>query len=302
MIRPRTIALALALSLLPAAAAAAPLLGPSALAPQAQRALSASIRADRAAHPEHFARVHNLIGLQGRFYRTTRARTPEVTQELRALGADALLPMLDALAFSDYPRALSPEEREALEVGVLNALSALRDRRAEPVLRAAFERLSAPESVRAAARALGSLAGDGEVAALTAAARQAGPRQAAALEGLGVTRRADAARVIAEVLDASSDVAAITGAARGLAEAGSTWAAAADGHTVALPPTVATSLVRAFVRVPAARDELMVPIAATATRDTLTAVEAEIARGAADATTARNLATLHRIVRRSLAR
>lgn len=97
-------------------------------------------------------------------------------------------------------------------------------------------------------------------------------------------------------------MAAITGAARGLAEAGSTWAAAADGHTVALPPTVATSLVRAFVRVPAARDELMVPIAATATRDTLTAVEAEIARGAADATTARNLATLHRIVRRSLAR
>jgi hypothetical protein len=300
MIRPRTIALALALSLASAAVSAAPLLGPSALPPQAQRSLAASIRAERAAHPDHFTRVHNLVGLQGRFYRATRARTPEVTQELRALGPDALLPMLDALAFSDYPRALSPEEREALEVGILNALSALRDRRAEPVLRAAFERLTATESVRAAARALGALAGDGEVAALTTAARQAGPRQAAALEGLGVTRRADAARVIAEVIDTSSDVATLTGAAHGVAEVGSTWAQAADGHTVTLAPTLTASLVRAYVRVPAARVELMVALAAIATHDTVRAVAD--ARAGADADTARHLESLERVLRRGLAR
>jgi hypothetical protein len=300
MIRPRTIALSLALSLAAPAASAAPLLGQGSLPAAAQRSLAASIRAERAAHPEHFARVQGLVGLQGRFYRATRARTPEVTQELRALGPDALLPMLDALAVSDYPRALTPEERDALELGILDALGALRDRRAEPVLRAAFERLTHPESVRAAARALGSLAGDGEVAALSAAARAPSARQAAALEGLGVSRRADAARVLVEVLEGSSDAAALDGAARGLAAAGSTWAQAADGHAVALPPNTAAALVRAFVRAPAARTELQVALAATASAETLAAIAA--ARPGADAETARRLASLERIVRRSLGR
>lgn len=300
MIRPRTIALALCLALAAAPAAAAPLLGEGALAPSAQRSLAASIRAERAAHPERFTRVHGLVGVQGRFYRTTRSQRPEVTQELRALGPDALLPMLDALAFSEYPRALSPDERDALELGLLDAVGALRDRRAEPVLRAAFERLTNPESIRAAARALGTLAGDGEVAALTAAARRPSARQAAALEGLGASRRADAARVLVEVLDATSDAAALEGAARGLAAVGSTWAQAADQHAVALPPNTADALVRAFVRAPAARSELQVALAATASSDTLAALAR--ARAGADAETARRLAAAERIVRRSLGR
>ncbi|MFO0602314.1 MAG: hypothetical protein U0324_04020 [Polyangiales bacterium] len=300
MIRSTALALALALSLGGAAASASPLLGEGSLPAAAHRSLAATIRAERAAHPERFARVHGLVGVQGRFYRTTRSQHPEVTRELRALGPEALLPMLDALAFSEYPRALTPEERDALELGLLDAVGALRDRRAEPVLRAAFTRLTNSESVRAAARALGALAGDGEVATLAAAAREQGPRQAAALEGLGVSRRADAARTIVEVLDASSDPDALAGAARGLAAAGSTWATAADGRAVALPAGTADALARAFVRAPAARSELQVALAATASQETLAALAR--ARSGADAETARRLESAERIVRRSLGR
>jgi hypothetical protein len=300
MIRIQTIAVVSALACATPSLTAAPLLGEQALPATVQRTLANAIRAERALHPEHFARVNALVGLQGRFYRSTRSRSPEVVQELRALGRDALFPMLDLLAFSEYPRALTAEEREALELGILEALGALRDRRAEPVLRAAFDRLTHPESLRAAARALGALAGDGEVAALAVVARRIGPRQSAALEGLGFSRRADAARVIVEVLESTNDTEAVVGAARGLAEAGSTWASAADGHTVALPPDTVEALVRAFVRVPDARGELQVALASMASRATLDALAR--ARAAADATTARHLAATERIVRRSLER
>ena len=299
MMRPAALALALALALAAPAAEASPLVAELTLPTAAQRSLAADIRAARAARPDVFARVRDLVGLRPAVYRATRAMRPSAARELRAMGPAALMPMLDVLAVSGYGRALSDDERDTLVLGALDAVGSLRDRRAEPVLRAAFERMRSPDAVRAAARALGALAGDGEVALLTAAARAPGMRQAAALEGLGVSRRTDAALAIADVLDGATDAAVVTGAARGLAEAGSTWAQHAAHRDAPLPRRCVEALLRAFVR-GAADHEVMVAVAVSATYDTLLLLDA--ARADADAAARPRLEALSRIVRRGLAR
>ncbi len=295
-LRASVIALALALSA--PLASATPLLGDAIATASMQRSFAADIRAARAAHPEPFSRVQNLAGLRPAVYRATRLRRPSVVRELRAMGPDALLPMIDVLAVSGPARQLSDEERDTLTLASIEALGALRDRRAEPVLRAAFERMTAPDAVRTAARALGTLNGDGEVALLTAAATTAGPRQAAALEGLGVTRRATVALTLSTALDAARDEAVIIGAARGIAEVGSTWAHTAAGRSVTLPRACHEALVRAFAR-GAAQHELLVAIGAVATAETLRVIEG--VRAAASGDTARRLDQLRRVVARGLA-
>lgn len=301
MTRPlRAITLVVALALAPGALLATPLVGDRALPIAAQRTLAASVRAERTSHPERFAAVNDLAGLRPRVYRASRGGRPTVLRELRAMGREALLPMLDVLALSGYPRALTADERAVLEVGLLDAVGELRDRRAEPVLRAAFERMTSPESVRAAARALGRLGGDSEVAALSAAARVAGPRQAAALEGLGASRRDDAVGVIVGVLDGATEDAVVLAGARGLAEAGSSWAAAASGRDTALSSRCAAALVRAFSRTHGeARDAIMVAVIAVAAPDTPALLAA--VRPGADADTRRALDVMERAVRRQLA-
>lgn len=294
---PRLGILALTLSLVSASAFASPLLPERAMTSAAQRSLAADVRAERAAHPERFTRVQNLVSLRRRVYRASRAQRPSVVRELRALGPDALFPLLDVLAVSGPSPTLSADERAVLTLGALDALATLRDARAEPVLRAAFERTDDPDTLRAAARALGAVNTDSAVAMLTTAARTAGIRQPAALEGLGVTRRRDAALTLASVLDDARDDATVTAAARGLAEAGSTWAMASSGRTAALPVACHTSLVHALVRGVAAPD-VQRALAAVATDETLRQLDA--ARASADAAAQARIATATRIVRRSL--
>ena len=65
------------------------------LAPSDRAALEVEIRASRPRLDPIFARVRAPRGLDPQVYRRTRARRPEVTRELRALGPDALVPMLD---------------------------------------------------------------------------------------------------------------------------------------------------------------------------------------------------------------
>ncbi len=294
----RAMAVSLALALSAPLAFSTPLLGEAVATTAMQRSFAADIRVARAAHPEHFSRVRDLAGLRPAVYRATRLQRPSVVRELRAMGRDAMLPMIDVLAVSGPARQLTDDERDTLVLASIEALGALRDRRAEPVLRGAFERMASPDAVRAAARALGTLNGDAEVALLTAAATVAGPRQSAALEGIGVTRRVTAARTLSNALDAATDEAVIVGAARGIAELGSTWAHAAAGRQVTLPHACHVALVRAFAR-GVAQHELMVAIGAVATAETLRVIEE--ARAGATGDTARRLDQLRRVVARGLA-
>ncbi len=251
----------LALTFAPSPAAATPLLrapdgsadAMSQLSPAAQATLATQVRDARAHNPAIFTAVNSLAGVRPDLYRATRYRRPAVTRELRGLGADALLPMLDVLAVHGYARALDTEERDVLEVGLLEAVGTLRDARAEPVLRAAFLGSPRPAARLAAAQGLGMLCGDAQVALLTQHASDANGRGDAALEGLGRCRRVEAVRPLVAALEGTTAPATLGAASRGLASAGSTWAeqVAANAHLAhdaAVPTMAAQALVTAYAR------------------------------------------------------
>ncbi|MBI5513994.1 MAG: hypothetical protein HY909_09515 [Deltaproteobacteria bacterium] len=289
-----------ALLAFPSVALASPLLPDTALAPQARRALAEQVRAERASHPELFQRLRSLGGVRPEVYLRTRAQRPAVTRELQALGPGALFPMLDVLALSGYPQALGAEETVTLQVGLLEALGALQDRRAQPALRGAFEALTDPAAVGAAARALGGLCTDDEVAYLTTAGARGGMRGLAAWEGLGACRRVEAVRVLADALDRATDRDTMEALARGLSDAGSTWARAARGQTDDGPSVAARALLRAFLRADAAtRPELQVALSAVGAPETPQLVAEARRAPNLDASTQRALESLERVLRRS---
>ena len=155
-----------------------------------------------------------------------------------------------------------------------------------------------PDVLRAAARGLGALGGDGEIALLSAAARASGPRQLAALEGIGVSRRPEAAQVLIEVLDGARTEEVIQAASRGLAEVGSSWAHAASGTRTDLPERSTEALVRAFVRTSGApRGAVRLAILSVGSREAPRFIQAAMA--GADVDTRAALTSLERMVRRT---
>lgn len=286
-----------ALALCAAPAAADPLLPQHSLSPAVERTLVADVRASRAAHPELFRRVQHLQGLTPAVYNATRLQRPSVSRELMALGPDALLPMLDTLVLSGYPTSLDVDQREALEQGLLQAISVLHDPRAEPGLRAAFTGMTSTDSVRAAARGLGALCTDSVVTYLTTEARTASPRRDAALEGLGACRRPSSVRVLADALDHAADDRATLAAAHGLANAGSSWAQTARPSGEDLSQIAAQSLVRAYARASAAtRSELQIALMSVGYQGSLQLVR-DAASHATDAAQRQSLTTLENALR-----
>jgi hypothetical protein len=288
--------LVLALSLVTTPLLASPLLGERALPTEAHRTLATRIRAERAAHPDYFATVAAIESMRPEVVRVSRSQHPTAVRTLRSMGANALYPLIDLLAFSSPPGTLNEESREVLEIAALQCLGELRDRRAEPVLRVAFERATSPDVALAAARALGSLGGDGEIALLSTAARSAGPRRVAAIEGLGRSRRADAVGVVLTLLETVRETEVTVAAAHALADAGSTWA---QGNNREVSVRCSEALVRAFVRSTASvRDEVQIALLSVATQETLANIQA--ARSGATEETLRRLVVLERMVRRSV--
>ncbi len=258
-----------------------------------RRALEDEVRVARVRSPSVFARVVDLQGLQRANYLSTRLRRPTVTRELMSLGVDALVPMLQTYALTGYPRALDVDERAALEVGLLEAIGALADRRAETTLRAAFEQHRGDELSVVAARGLGRLCGDGDVAYLAGLAQSRGALQNAALEGLGACHRLPAVRAIIQALEATTDAPAVIAAAHGLANAGSTWGQQAGRRVDDLPALASDALLRAYLRASAdAQYELRIAMASVGHRPTLARVE-ELLRSAPAAQHAA-LQSLHR--------
>lgn len=280
------------------AALADPLLGASALPTIPARLLSEQLRLDRRVHPEAWDRVGSVQGVRPEVYLSTRARRPSVTRELSMMGADALLPMLDLLAGAGFPRALSPEERDALTLGALEAVGALRDRRASVVLRAAFARVTDPAQMRAAARGVGALGEPEDLAFLASHLNDPGGRGLAALEGLGASRSRAALDAVAAVLDATRDEATARAAARALGEIGSSWAQRASGSDAELPARAAEPLVRAFLRATGrARDAAQVAILACGSPRAATLLTQALAT--ADAPTRARITALLAMLRRA---
>jgi hypothetical protein len=210
--------------------------------------LAADVARARRESPAAFVRVRALSGVRREVYGKTRARRPEVVRELRALGADGLMPMLEVLALDGWRDALGDEERRALESGMLRAVGLLGDRRAAPVLRAAVEQAAEEGVATEAAIALGRLCSPDEVAFLGARAQAAASssqsvqspsaqsqsqssladaaRRRAAIAGLGACRSLASAQRLATLVD---DAAVAPDAAAALTAVGSSWAWQAAG-------------------------------------------------------------------------
>jgi HEAT repeat protein len=136
-----------------------------------------------------------------------------------------LWPLLEALALRAPPESGPREaERQALAAGMLDALGVLRDPRAAPVLRSAFDHGRSAAVVRAAARALGRLCDDTSLELLRRRAAGAGPHTLAAVGGLGPCRRLESAAELVAVLDTAADPAVAEAAAEALGVVGSSWA------------------------------------------------------------------------------
>jgi HEAT repeat protein len=204
--------------------AAAPAYGARGLEPT--RAMIAQARSQA---PESFERVNALVA-------STLANPPpidrrgQVERKMKALGPDALLPLL-ALIIDTPALATAPAwARELVQVSAIEAVGALRDHRARPVMYKILDDATANERVaRAAAEALGQLDDPDELAYLVARGTSGDRRERAALFGIGYVRRPAAAAALQARLVARPDADTTEVIAAAMGWLGSSWAWAAFG-------------------------------------------------------------------------
>lgn len=289
----------LSLSLLPGLAGASPLLDPRAVPDSVARPLATAVRADRARHPEAYRRVADLEGLRPEFYRRSRAGRPSVAIELRAMGPEALLPMLDALALSGYPRDLSADERSALRLGLLETVGNLGDARALPLLRSVFATATEAPELRAAARGLARLCQDADRRTLMAAT---GERRDPAASALGRCAHPEASRWMVTQLESTAAPSHAAALAQGLAESASSWArpGARSPLDASLRARAARAVIRRWRELPAQRDAIGVAALSMGGPEMLAAVRE--ARRDAPAEAAPGLAAMERALLRDLRR
>lgn len=178
-----------------------------------------------------------------------------LTPRFKALGPNALFPMLDVLVTGRGLSAVkTASARDALRVGLLEAVGGVRDARAVPVLERELASATEPRLVRAAATALARVGTDGAVdvleRALATTRPDDAPRERALLEGLHDCRRTRAAALLAARLDATRDEATAKVLARSLGGAANAWAWLALADRTELAPTrdvAAGALLRAYV-------------------------------------------------------
>jgi HEAT repeat protein len=237
------------------AAAQRLLTGPLELRAEQRTGLRAQIETARAADARPFEAVARVRAGIVRADRVKRGRIAPVSPGLKTLGPAGLLPMLDLLSRGDPSTAeLTDSQWRALSVGLLEAVGALRDPRAEPVLVAVLEGSETDFSVvRAAASALGKLGTDAAAGRLVALAQLPGPKRLAILAGLGDCRRKVAADALAAALGESTDGKEARRLVEALGSIGSSWAwqtpgAGEKSEEAAVRETAARALVAAFVR------------------------------------------------------
>lgn len=225
-----------------------------------ERALASQIAAARHASPTTFRALADLKATIPELDRRKRGRLAPVMPRLRALGPAALLPMLEELGAAGRHESLAGSALVAWRVGLLEAVGALADPRAVPVLVRVLEREGAPAVLRAAAGALGAIGSDEAASLLTVrVGRATGARQLALVAGMGQCRRLEAARALAGLLARRPGDELATALAKALGELGTVWAwqtprLAALGEATAVRALAAGALVDAFVRLPAARE------------------------------------------------
>lgn len=224
------------------------------LPPAARAALVAEIDAARKAQPSAFAAVATVRKALPELDAQKRGPLASITPQLRSIGTDGLFPMLAELAVEALPRgALTDTAWLAWRVALLEAVGSIRDPRAEATLTAIVD---GPESdfavMKAAVEALGKVGSDTAVAKLVALSKGGGPKQKAALAGMGECRRAKVAQALSQIIAARPDEESAKLVIRSLGNVGSAWAwktpaVAVSGEEAIVRATAAKALVGAFV-------------------------------------------------------
>lgn len=210
----------------PSWAGSGSLLGPGDLPPPARAALRRQVARAQATDRATFDRLRELRRDMDLLDAHKRGPIAPVAPLLKALGPRALLPLIERVAL-DAPgrQSLSPSAWLAWRLGLIEALGAQRDGRAEPVLLALLERPPRePALWRAAAVAYAKLGTDEVAQRLIRQARGSGAERRIALEALGHCRRRPAARHLARAMAATTDEADALVVARALGTVGSAWA------------------------------------------------------------------------------
>lgn len=218
--------------------------------------LSQEIAAARTAHPEAFARVAAVRRDADALDAKKRGgRVAPLGRMLKQLGPQALMPMLDALLHPDAEGGPVTEGgRLSLAVGLLEAVGALRDERALPVLELLLDsREQSPVVTRAAADAYGFMQTDAVAARLVALSRGGDAHARAVREGMGSCRRVVVAQALGAAVTDVSDVREQVELARTLGDVGNAWAwktpsVVTRGEENEVRLIAARALVDAFVR------------------------------------------------------
>jgi hypothetical protein len=225
----------------------------SALSPAARSSLQAEIESAKTSFSTVRAKVRDVQSVKPEVYKQRRNPVPEAGRELQGLGKDALIPMLEALAFDASQPGLTQVEAEALTVGMLSAVGKLRDSRSAPVLRAVFEAQTSSTPIAfAAADALGKLCGTTERALLTDQLKDGNSLRLAAVAGLGECRHKAVVSTLAPLTTSGESPLRIE-AVKALGSLGSSWAWATLGkeraaEALAIRNAAAAAVVDAFVR------------------------------------------------------
>jgi hypothetical protein len=202
----------------------------SKVAPAARTSLSKDIAAAKRDHATVRAKVRDVQGVKKEVYGKRQNPIPYAAGELRALGKDALVPMLESLAFDASQPGLDAREKEALAVGMLSAVGDIRDARSTSVVSAIFEAETGSTPIAiAAATALGKRCDATELKLLETHSAEGDKLRLAAIEGLGECRRKDGAKKLASILASADDQATQAATVRSLGVVGSSWAWVALG-------------------------------------------------------------------------
>ena len=193
-------------------------------------ALAAEIAAFKQSNPEAFERLRTVKGHRPEHYRKFRNPIPFVSRELKNMGPQALLPMLEALAFEAPERnGATEQEWEALKQGMIEAVGRLRDVRSSSVLQITFKKDHPFSTQVTAGEALGRLCDAGSLSLLEASLSSA--RRAAAIDGLGMCRKSAAAEILVGELDSAASADEAARISRALGTLSSSWAWRALGKS-----------------------------------------------------------------------
>jgi len=214
--------------------------------------LKVKINRARAKNPRVFQKVAMAPQLAVEMDEQKRGRAASITLPLRALGPDALYPMLEMLSVDGPTRGkMSESAWTTLRSGLLEAVGLLRDKRAKPVLEGILRHESDFEVVRAAAEALGRIGDDDSAKKLAKLALKPSKKQVAVVAAIGECRRVVAAEAL-EKLVGSGDDAEERAVIKSLGTIGSSWAwatpeVAKSGEGTKVRAIAARALMKAFV-------------------------------------------------------